>query len=377
MAEIDQPIIIKKITIDGGGHHGGAWKVAYADFVTAMMAFFLLLWLLSAASEETKEGLSEYFTPTVGISGAEGIGFQGGQTMTEDGTQISDKTPVAIVSGRAPQGSVAGPPEKQSLIEAEEEAKLFEMAAEEIKKAFEEDEELQGLKENVVVEETNEGLKIEMLDSDIKSMFKSGGVELSVFGEIILGRISEIVQRMPNYISIIGHTDSAVSDSAKYTNWELSTDRANSARRFLISTYMQEDRVAKVLGRADRELLLPEMPLSPRNRRITVILLKGAHMMIPLSRSSATRSLLSVPKIRDIKQGNEKPTVAEEYQKIQNPDFQPAEKIEDELILDEKTLSQPADGGEKQEDDYQLPTVDNGDSNNGSDDNIESEGTIH
>src|SRR5271156_4613491 len=131
-------IIIKKIKKGGHGHHGGAWKVAYADFVTAMMAFFLLLWLLQATAQSQKEGIAEYFTPTIGIRDSAGIGFKGGKTSYDEGRKVAEKSPPGIIVGRMPQGPTAQKQEKQSPVEAESDAYLFEKAEKNIKQAIEE-----------------------------------------------------------------------------------------------------------------------------------------------------------------------------------------------------------------------------------------------
>ena len=292
MAETEQPIIIKKIKKGGHGHHGGAWKVAYADFVTAMMAFFLLLWLLSATDQETKEGIADYFTPTIGLRDSQGIGFDGGIRPTEDGTKKEELSPMGIVVGKQPQGPIPDKPEKEALIEGESEAKLFEKAEAQIKKALEEDPTLREFKDQIIVEQTPEGLKIEFLDLDKSPMFKPGGVELTLFGEKMLKRMSDLIVIMPNYVSVTGHTDSTANSNPKYTNWELSADRANAARRFFLTTKMEPGRVAKVVGMADRELRVKDDPKSPRNRRISVILLKGSHMNIDDSMLPGSRSIL-------------------------------------------------------------------------------------
>ena len=160
-------IIIKKIKKGGhGGHHGGAWKVAYADFVTAMMAFFLLLWLLQATAQSQKEGIAEYFTPTIGLRDAAGIGFKGGKTSYDEGQKVAEKSPPGIIVGRLPQGPTAQKQEKQSPVEAESEAYLFEKGEKDIKKAIEEDPNFHDFKDNVIVEQTPEGLKIELIDDD-------------------------------------------------------------------------------------------------------------------------------------------------------------------------------------------------------------------
>lgn len=301
MAETAQPII-KKIKKVSGGHHGGAWKVAYADFVTAMMAFFLLMWLLSTTSEATKDGIADYFTPTVGIKDSQGIGFNGGNTPNIKGVAKSDLAPPGLVPGQTPPGQTPDAPDQQAMIESDQDAQLFTKAEEAIKQAFEEDPNLNEMKDNIIVEQTPEGLKIQVVDSDKKAMFEPGGVELSQFGRMILQKLSTVIQRMPNYISITGHTDIEPfgGGNAKYGNWELSADRANSARRFLMTTGLNDERIGKVVGRSSRELLLPESPKSPRNRRITIILLKGTHLEIPKEMQAAPRSLLSIPKAKPV-----------------------------------------------------------------------------
>lgn len=318
MAEQDV-FIIKRIKKGDHGHHGGAWKVAYADFVTAMMAFFLLLWLLSATSESQKEGIADYFTPdtvkagenkdgagaeifapTFGLKDAKGIGFKGGEKPVEEGQKKQDLVPPGIVVGKLPQGPIPQAPEKDTLIEADQDAKLFEKAHEDIKKTFEEDPNLRDFKDNIILEQTAEGLKIQIVDSDKHPMFEAGGALLTEFGKTLLGKMSEVIQIMPNHISITGHTDSGVfAKQDSYTNWELSADRANASRRFLMTQKMEPERVMKVVGMADKELLLPESPNSPRNRRISIILLRGSHLGLSNEDQAAPRALISVPKISD------------------------------------------------------------------------------
>ena len=146
--EAKRPIIIKKIKKGGHAHHGGAWKVAYADFVTAMMAFFLMLWLLSSVDKNKLEGLAEYFTPTVGIKDSMGIGFDGGATANKDGNKKHDESPPGIVVGIQQQGPIPDE-QKEAMIESDKDAKLFEKAEEEMKRAFESDPNLRDLTENI------------------------------------------------------------------------------------------------------------------------------------------------------------------------------------------------------------------------------------
>ncbi|MFO1242623.1 MAG: flagellar motor protein MotB [Rickettsiales bacterium] len=299
MAEVEQPIIKKVYKLEGG-HHGGAWKVAYADFVTAMMAFFLLLWLLSTTSEAQKEAIADYFTPTIGLKDEMGIGFEGGATPNEEGVKKSDLMPPGVVVGQVQPGPTPETP-KDTLIESDQDAKLFEKAEQAVKQAMESDPNLRDYKDNVIVEQSPEGLKIQIVDSDKDSMFEPGTSKLTEFGRNVLSSMAKIIAMMPNYISLTGHTDaSAFSNGNSYGNWELSADRANSSRRFLLTTGMPSQRVAKIVGLADKELLFPQTPRSPKNRRITIILLRGAYMNVSPTEQPAPRELLTNPQKDDL-----------------------------------------------------------------------------
>lgn len=286
----DQSIVIKRIKKGGHGHHGGAWKVAYADFVTAMMAFFLLLWLLAVATKDQKQGIADYFTPTVGVGGEMGIGFKGGREMDEEGNSRNKLSRPGIVFGAPPTvGPIAKAPEsgekktpkvEVDQIQAEEiekklEEKRFKEIEEKIKKAIEENQKLSKFKEGLLIDETPEGLRIQLTDLDKISMFELGSSKLKADAEPLLQMLSQVIQQVPNKVSIIGHTDSVTyKNNAEYTNWELSADRANSSRRFFLKTGLPPTRIHKVEGKSDREHLVPEDPKSPKNRRISVILLK-------------------------------------------------------------------------------------------------------
>ncbi len=305
-----QPIIIKRIKKGGHGHHGGAWKVAYADFVTAMMAFFLLLWLLSTTTPEQKMGLAEYFTPTIGIKDSMGIGFKGGLSPNTEGRARTDLSAPGLVIGQVQQGPTPKTPdapntkidenepattEETAPKASAEDAEQFKESEEQIKQSLQEDPELKEYQNNVVVQDTPEGLKINMIDDQKKPMFMPGGAVLTDMGKKVLDSMVSIIIKTPNNITISGHTDVAGSTlNANYTNWELSADRANSARRFLSATQLEPDRVAKVEGMSDRELLVPQEPTSPRNRRITIIIMRGSYFRDPKT-VPTTRTLLSVP----------------------------------------------------------------------------------
>ena len=279
-----RPIIIKKIKkVSGHGHHGGAWKVAYADFVTAMMAFFLLLWLISTSSKDTLAGLAEYFTPTEGIKDSQGIGFKGGKSDDDLGTMKNKLSAPGLVSGRTPTGVAPDNPENQSQVQGDQEANLFKQGATALEQKFTHDTALQQFRDNVSAQQTPDGLQIDIMDSDKYSMFDRGTARLTTQGRLILGAMVPIVKKMPNFITITGHTDASPAETgqAEYTNWELSADRAQTVRRFLLDSGLEQERTQKVIGMADRQLYTPQDPRGPKNRRVALVLLKGSHILIP------------------------------------------------------------------------------------------------
>ncbi len=287
-----QPIIIKKIKKGGGGHHGGAWKVAYADFVTAMMAFFLLLWLLNVTTDEAKNAIANYFDPThpaISSSESGSGGVLGGLTVTTEGAMAQMAQPVtaprssgatstATKTGESgtdnPEYSEAELEQLKQEFEAEE-AQRFEEAKKEIEEAIKEDPELQELMKNVMMDITHEGLRIQIIDQEGRPMFASGSAEMYDYTRKLMTKVAEIILKMPNELSVRGHTDSTpYGPNARYTNWELSADRANSTRRILQASKVPESRIANIMGKADREHLVTDNPKDPRNRRISVIMLK-------------------------------------------------------------------------------------------------------
>ncbi len=282
MADDARPIIIKRIKKVSGGAHGGAWKVAYADFVTAMMAFFMLLWLLNATTKEQKEGLAEYFTPTTAStsssSGSDGI--LGGVSLNSDGAQASAVT----VSIPATEEVAAKESDKEDTVSeeakfaamvAKKEQAYFEQMSEEIKVAIQESPELSKLQDQMLLDITEDGMRIQLVDKDNRAMFRSGSAELYNYAEKMIQAVAAIVVKMPNRISITGHTDAAPFTSRKnYSNWELSADRANATRRVLSAANVSVNRIAEVLGKASTEPLLPDRPMRAENRRITILLLR-------------------------------------------------------------------------------------------------------
>lgn len=271
----ERPIIVKRIKKVEGGAHGGAWKVAYADFVTAMMAFFLLLWLLSSASESQLEGIADYFTPTVGIRDEMGIGFEGGESAVKDGTKRSKLMPAGIVFGAPPTGEIVKTPD-QIKKEYEEETQEFEKLEQALKDKIEDDPDLGEFQDNLLIEQTPEGLRIQLIDQDDRSMFKPGSARLQEYAKAILSKLTPILDSLPNRMSIAGHTDAVkFGINRAYTNWELSADRANSTRRYFRDhTDLSQGKVVVVHGKAYMEPLVPQDRTDPRNRRISMVLLR-------------------------------------------------------------------------------------------------------
>lgn len=297
--EKEQPIIIKKI-VKGGGHHGGAWKVAYADFVTAMMAFFLLLWLLNVTTEEQKNAISNYFDPShpkVSQSQSGAGGVMGGLSMSPQGSMATNVQNFSMPNTQMPRSSTQAhkygdkksePQKKKSVAERKENAiekakeimrkkekSQFKKTQDAIKQAIQDDPDLAQLAKNLIVDMTPEGLRIQIVDQDGASMFASGSSKMFDKTKTLMAKMSELIKGLPNEISIRGHTDSvSYGPGADYTNWELSTERANASRRVLLESGFAAERLNNVVGKADTEHLLPDDPKNAQNRRISIVLLK-------------------------------------------------------------------------------------------------------
>lgn len=259
-------------------HHGGAWKVAYADFVTAMMAFFLLMWLVNMTTKEQKNAISDYFNPShpmISDSKSGAGGLMGGLTMSPEGAMASNKNP--LIPQQVSTQRKRGTERKSTVAKAREaaEKKRFEKAAEKIKKSIQESKGLVKLAKNLLIDITPEGLRIQIIDQDGASMFPPGSARMFKKTKILLEKITEVILDMPNELSIRGHTDAMrYAKGATYTNWELSADRANASRRVMLASGIQAERLNNIMGKADTLPLIVDDPLDPRNRRITIILLK-------------------------------------------------------------------------------------------------------
>lgn len=293
MADEDaQPIIIKKVNKGGGGHHGGAWKVAYADFVTAMMAFFMLLWLLNVVTDEAKDVISSYFDPSnpriaMEKSGAGGV--LGGLSVAQQGSMASTAQALATpeLTGYAGKDEEEGkdPEELTSKEQAlaileeqlrEEENAAFDEAMAKLEETIKFEKELQELAENLKIDMTPEGMRIQLVDQENRPLFPKGSTDMFDYTRILLSAVTDIVLSMKQNISIRGHTEAAqeTEDIDSYSNWELSAGRANAARRVLQESGLPEFRIENVIGKADREPFIEDDPYDERNRRISIILLR-------------------------------------------------------------------------------------------------------
>jgi chemotaxis protein MotB len=299
----DSPIIVKRIKKGGhAGHHGGAWKVAYADFVTAMMAFFLLMWLINTTTPEQKRGIADYFAAqsiSQTVSGAGGIlgGKVLGETNAKAGgvpTVVQSKTPPASpnttqtresstkkggltdAEGTAPESQVTSDDHLERSVPTRENED-FASAAEAIRQAMQESPDIAQLSKQVLVDQTPEGLRIQLVDQDGRPMYEPGTATLLPQAKKVLAAVARIIDRLPNRVSISGHTDSKPFTAADgSTNWELSASRANAARAVLSGAGLSSDRVYEVAGKAGSEPLLPEDPNASSNRRLSIVLMREA-----------------------------------------------------------------------------------------------------
>lgn len=283
----NQPIIIKKIKKKEHGHHGGAWKVAYADFVTAMMAFFLLLWLLNAVSQEQLEGISDYFSPiSTTKSTTGGGGLLAGKTVARKGVFEVDVSPPGTAVDLKPaeqdigdsKSRYAHPRADESInkVESEKEEEQFRQAEKELKSAISDVPHLKDLTKSLLIDSTPEGLRVQIIDQDGLPMFPRGEADMHAHTRKVLELVAQVIKKMPQPIVLAGHTDATKFQSRSgYSNWELSADRANAARRALIDFGVPENRVIRVVGHGATYPLLPHDPEAPGNRRLTMVLLRG------------------------------------------------------------------------------------------------------
>lgn len=271
-----RPIIVKKIVSEGhGGHHGGAWKVAYADFVTAMMAFFLLLWILGATDEAKRKGLADYFTPTLvelRDNSAGSNGLLGGASIIAAENYPHKPTQTGTKAIVIPDSSVGGT-QQSSAKQRAEDRKRFERLKKTLEERMERTPELRNLKPHVRFTESKEGLRIDLVEEADFSMFALGTDRLLPAAVRLIGAVAEVIEGVPNDIMVRGHTDSLPYAAGRtMNNWLLSTARAEATRAQLGAAGVTIERFARIEGVADREPYVPEDRYDPRNRRISITL---------------------------------------------------------------------------------------------------------
>jgi chemotaxis protein MotB len=269
-----RPIIVKKVIEEGhGGHHGGAWKVAYADFVTAMMAFFLLMWLLGATTEKQRKALADYFAPTIVKTKQESAGSNG--MFGGDSIIAADNYPhragqTGTRSITIPRDVVGGPKEASGR---EQDREKFQQVAKSLRERVQKKGELKRLARNLRFTETSEGMRIDVVDDADFSMFVIGTSQLTPEGARLFAEIAAPIAEAPNQLMIRGHTDAAPwSAQGGMNNWRLSVDRAEVTRHYLQFRGIAAERFARIEGVADREPYVPADRLDPRNRRISITL---------------------------------------------------------------------------------------------------------
>ncbi len=274
--ELPTPII-KKIKKGGHGHHGGSWKIAYADFVTAMMAFFLLMWLIASLNKAQKEGIANYFKQPLKVA------VFGGESMGDRQINIKGGGPdIQATDGQV--NASTKPFNDQKVSEHSEvsdinkqETKKLEQLKSEINISMDNDPSLAGLKNQLIMDVTSEGLRIQLIDNQKKPMFDVGSDKINPDILPILANIAKLLNSVPNKITIQGHTDANLyhnPEELEYTNWELSAQRANAARRALVKAGMDENKVMTVSGFSSTILLDKDNPYNPENRRISIIVMK-------------------------------------------------------------------------------------------------------
>ena len=289
-----RPIIVKKIIVEGhGGHHGGAWKVAYADFVTAMMAFFLVMWLVTAVSKDQRAAIFDYFKnpsmepgksvkPAPGQMGPGGastspINLGGGLDAPKSSLQKSDRIGATVMS--EPAKPIDLKTEEQKAAEAAELKKLLEQKQldalmQDLKEAINKSQALQPFKDQLLLDITPEGLRIQIVDAQNRPMFDLGSARLKPYTAQILHEVTAYLKTVPNRISVTGHTDTTpYAGISGLTNWDLSAQRANAARRAMEESGLSTDRISRVVGLASSVLFDRDHPRGAVNRRISIVVL--------------------------------------------------------------------------------------------------------
>ena len=270
-----QPIVVKKIKKGGGGAHGGAWKIAYADFVTAMMAFFLLMWLLGSTTKGDLKGIADYFQTPLKVALFGGSGSGDSSSVIQGGGEDLTRT-----HGQVKKGEVESPNKKINLqalkadFEKQEKERLEGLKSD-IEKLIDANPALRQFKNQMLLDITTEGLRIQIVDEQNRPMFDSASSELKPYTKQILREIGPLLNKMENRISLSGHTDATpyAGGDRGFGNWELSTNRANASRREMVMGGLDDGKVLRVVGFASTLLFDKDQPASAINRRISIVVL--------------------------------------------------------------------------------------------------------
>jgi chemotaxis protein MotB len=270
-----QPIVVKKIKKGGGAAHGGAWKIAYADFVTAMMAFFLLMWLLGSTTKGDLKGIADYFQTPLKVALLGGSGTGDSSSVIQGGGQDLTRT-----HGQVKEGEIDAPSKKINLqalkadFEKMEKARLESLKSD-IEALIEASPALKQFKNQMLLDITSEGLRIQIVDEQNRPMFDSASSELKPYTRVILREIGPLLNKVENRISLSGHTDATpyAGGDRGFGNWELSTNRANASRREMVAGGLDDKKVMRVVGFASTVLFDKAQPTAPINRRISIVVL--------------------------------------------------------------------------------------------------------
>jgi len=270
-----RPIIVKRIKKSGGGHHGGAWKIAYADFVTAMMAFFLLMWLLGSTTKGDLQGIADFFQTPLKVAMAGGSGSGDSSSVIKGGGRDLTRTNGQVQRSDQPsQRKTFNLKAAQAELAKAEQAQLQALKMR-IEAAIETNPMLKQFKNQLLIDITSDGLRIQIVDEQNRPMFALAKAELQPYTREILLEIGQLLNGIPNRISLSGHTDATPYSSGEkgYSNWELSADRANASRRVLVAGGMDETKVLRVVGLSSAVPFNKDDPFDPINRRISIIVM--------------------------------------------------------------------------------------------------------
>jgi len=285
-------VIVKRYKRGNGGHHGGAWKVAYADFVTALMAFFLVMWLVTAVNKDQRAAIFDYFKnpsmePGKSVKPAPGMAGPGGASTSPISLHgaMDERRPPVAVKPQPPVAQFKADSREQKRSESDDlavareavnaaERKQLDSLMEDLKKAVENSQALSPFKDQLLLDITPEGLRIQIVDQQNRPMFDSGSANLKPYTEKILTELARYLNTVPNRLSLTGHTDAApYAGASGRTNWDLSSDRANAARRALEAAGLSTDKTARVVGLSSSVLFDRTDPRNPINRRISIIVM--------------------------------------------------------------------------------------------------------